>query len=39
MDKMGMGEMRVGMIRRNLEILNMTEDKGEEESDTEDLMN
>ena len=24
MDKMGMGEMRVEMIRRNLEILNMT---------------
>ena len=36
MDKMGMGEMRVGMIKRNLEILNMTEDKGEEESDTKD---
>ena len=24
MDRMGMGEMRVEMIRRNLEILNMT---------------
>ena len=37
MDKMGMGEMRVEMIKRNLEVLNNDfEDKGEEESDTED---
>ena len=33
---MGMGEMRVGMIRQNLEILNMTLRIKGKKSDTED---
>ena len=33
---MGMREMKAGMMEGNLEISSMTEDKKDEESDTED---